>query len=265
MNILDKIVAEKRKEVDRMKRIRPVGQLVDQPLFSRQSISLKERLSDSHPCGIIAEFKRMSPSGGIINEKVEVEDVVNGYVTAGAAGVSVLTDSAFFGGSLDDLTRARVSAEDTPILRKDFIIDEYQVVEAKAYGADVILLIAEALTAEAILRLARRAVDNKLEVILEMHHPGQLYKICDEIDIVGINNRNLEDFSVSINTSLETSDKIPADKIKISESGLDNTGAIFNLIDSGFKGFLIGEFFMKHPHPQLACLDLINKIKNNAS
>ncbi|MBL7113455.1 MAG: indole-3-glycerol phosphate synthase TrpC [Bacteroidales bacterium] len=265
MNILDKIVGEKRKEVDSMKRIKPVEELVNQALFGRQSISLKERLSDSDPCGIIAEFKRKSPSKGIINESVTVEDVVSGYVTAGAAGISVLTDSTFFGGSLDDLKRARVSSQDIPILRKDFIIDEYQVVEAKAYGADVILLIAEVLTSEEVCCLARVARDHNLEVILEMHHQCQLHKICDEVDIVGINNRNLEDFSVDIDTSLKISDKIPRDKIKISESGLDTPGDIFKLIDSGFKGFLIGEFFMKHPQPHQACLDLLNTIKNNAS
>jgi len=265
VNILDKIAEAKRNELDITKRSMPVEELMDQPLFNRQTISMKERLRDTDPCGIIAEFKRQSPSVGIINWKIAVENVVSGYVSAGAAGLSVLTDSEFFGGSLTDLRRTRAVIDDTPILRKDFIIDEYQVIEAKAFGADVILLIAEILTSREIERFSRLARDNRLEVILEMHHPDQLHKICDEVDIIGINNRNLEDFSVDINTSLEISDKIPGDKIKISESGLNSSGAISQLIGSGYKGFLIGEFFMKQSHPGKACGDLINSITDDAS
>ena len=265
MNILDKIVRDKRKEVASLKRSMPVEKLIDQPLFGRQTISLKERLSGSDPCGIIAEFKRKSPSKGIINESVTLEDVVGGYVAAGAAGISVLTDSIFFGGSLADLQKARAVSQGIPILRKEFIIDEYQVVEAKANGADVILLIAEVLTAEEVARFPRAARNQGLEVILEMHHTQQLHKITDEVDIVGINNRNLEDFSVDINTSLDISGKIPGDKIKISESGLDSPDAISRLINSGFKGFLIGEHFMKQSRPGKACAEFMNTIKNYAS
>ena len=238
---------------------------MDQPLFKRETISLKEMLRDADPCGIIAEFKRKSPSKGIINWSVAIEDVVTGYISAGVAGLSVLTDSEFFGGSITDLRRARAVSDNTPILRKDFVIDEYQVIEAKAFGADVILLIAEILTNREIERFSRLARDNNLEVLLEMHHPNQLQKICEEVDIVGINNRNLEDFSVDIKTSMEISDKIPGDKIKISESGLDSPDAISRLINSGFKGFLVGEHFMKQSRPDKACADLINSIKNYAS
>jgi len=264
MNILDRIAEVKREELAITKRSMPVEELINHPLFNRQTISLKERLSKSDPCGIIAEFKRQSPSSGIINWKMTVEDV-SSYVSAGAAGLSVLTDSEFFGGSLTDLRRARAVVSDTPILRKDFIVDEYQVMEAKAFGADVILLIAEILTAREIERFARLAGDNGLEVILEMHHPDQLQKICEEVDIIGINNRNLEDFSVDINTSLEISSKIPGDRIRISESGLNSSGAISELIGSGYKGFLIGEFFMKQPQPGNACAGLIKSITEDAS
>jgi indole-3-glycerol phosphate synthase len=264
MSVLDKIITTKRSEVAGRKRITTAVQLMEQPMFGRKTISLKERLRDSDPCGIIAEFKRKSPSRGIINDSVRITDVVSGYAEAGAAGISVLTDLSFFGGGLDDLEAARAAASETPILRKEFIIDEYQVVEAKASGADVVLLIAEVLTAEEVAQFARVARDLDLEVILEMHHPGQLHKITEEVDMVGVNNRNLEDFSVDISTSLEISGKVPRDKIKISESGLDGPGTIFRLIDSGYKGFLVGEFFMKHTRPDDACARFVNAIKSHA-
>jgi indole-3-glycerol phosphate synthase len=264
MNFLEQIVEMKRRELEDVKRSMPVEELMDHPLFGRQTISLKESLNSADPCGIIAEFKRKSPSKGIINWSVTVEDIVKGYVAAGAAGLSILTDPEFFGGSLTDMRRARAVSGNTPILRKDFIIDEYQVLEAKAFGADVILLIAEILTPKEIERFSRLAKDNSLEVLLEMHHSDQLDKICEEVDIVGINNRNLEDFSVDIDISIKISGKLPQGKTRISESGLDSADKICKLVSAGYCGFLIGEYFMKQPHPPEACLDLINSLKKDA-
>ena len=264
MALLGKIVDEKRREVAGQKQIMPVEKLMDLPMINRQTNSLKERLLHSDPCGIIAEFKRKSPSRGIINESVSVREVVRGYEKAGAAGISVLTDRVFFGGSTDDLKKARAASLNEPILRKEFMIDEYQVIEAKAFGADVILLIAELLSADEVRHLAGSARALNLEVILEMHHEDQLYKICEEVDIVGINNRDLGDFSVNINTSLDISGKIPGDRIKISESGLNSTEAIAMLTGAGYRGVLIGEYFMLHPKPWKACAELIHAIRNHA-
>ena len=263
MTLLDQIVKVKRKELEVVKRSMPVEELMAHPLFKRKAISLKKRLPDADPGGIIAEFKRQSPSKGIINWSVKIEEVIRGYVSAGAAGLSVLTDPEFFGGSVTDMRRARAVSGDTPILRKDFIIDEYQVIEAKAFGADVLLLIAEILSAREIERFSALAREHDLEVLLEMHHPEQLPKVCEEVDLVGINNRNLEDFSVDIKTSLEISEQIPAGKIKVSESGLDSAGVIRKLVGSGYKGFLIGEYFMKHSRPHQACSELIKSLKKN--
>ena len=263
MTLLDKIAGEKRREVAGQKQMMPVKELMDLPMINRQTNSLKERLLHSDPCGVIAEFKRKSPSGGIINESVSVREVVQGYEKAGAAGISVLTDRKFFGGNTDDLKKARAASLNVPILRKEFMIDEYQVIEAKAFGADAILLIAELLSVEEVMCMAASARALNLEVILEMHHEDQLHKICEDVDIVGINNRDLGDFSVNIRTSLNISGKIPDDKVKISESGLNSPEAIAMLTGLGYRGVLIGEYFMRHPKPWKACDGLIHAIKSH--
>jgi indole-3-glycerol phosphate synthase len=259
MNILDKIIAHKKIEVaDRKKNI-SINELEKQILFSRETLSLKNFLLDESKTGIIAEFKRKSPSKGIINDNADVVEITNAYLENGASGLSVLTDEHFFGGSSDDLIKARVNK--IPILRKDFIIDEYQVTEAKAIGADVILLIAANLTVAETRRLAVFAKSLKLEVLLEIHNEAELNHICDEVDIVGVNNRDLKTFTVDINRSIELSKKIPANKIKISESGISNIDKILHLKSFGFKGFLIGENFMKEKNPAVAFASFVHKLK----
>lgn len=255
MNILEKITIHKRKEVEERKVSLPVSSLEQSMYMERTIFSLKNKLA-SQDFGIIAEHKRQSPSKGIINPNVNVEAVVEGYVKAGATGCSVLTDEEFFGGSNADLVHARQQVE-APILRKEFIIDEYQLVEAKAMGADVILLIAECLSKEELKHLANFAKQLGLEVLMEIHSESQLEKLTDDVDIVGVNNRNLETFEVSIETSLKLISKIPDSVVKISESGISDPLSVRLLNQAGYKGFLIGEHFMKQEDPAKACKDFI--------
>jgi indole-3-glycerol phosphate synthase len=228
-------------------------------LFHRSTFSLRQFLSDETKAGIISEFKRKSPSKGIINADADVTEVTAAYNKHGASGLSVLTDSEFFGGSVDDLRKARVNS--IPVLRKDFILDEYQLVEAKAIGADVILLIAACLSPDRVKELASFAKQLQLEVLLEIHHEAELKHICDETELVGINNRNLKTFSVDINRSIELSTKIPVDKIKIAESGIDSPETIRMFREAGFKGFLIGEKFMKEKDPGEAFTQFVQQLK----
>jgi indole-3-glycerol phosphate synthase len=244
MNILDKIVADKRTEVDLRKSLIPIKQLEQSVLFERNTISLTNKLQQSQS-GIIAEHKRRSPSKSVINHNLNVFDVAKGYEDAGVCGMSVLTDGKYFGGSLDDLLTARASC-DLPLLRKEFIIDEYQLLEAKAYGADVILLIAAILTREEIKQFSEFAKGLNLEVLLEVHNEEELLKsIMPSLDMLGVNNRNLKTFDVSLETSKKLSALIPNDFVKVSESGISTIEAIKELKPYGYKGFLIGENFMK--------------------
>ena len=259
MTILDKIIAEKYKEVDAQKRLVSVAQLEKREAFSRPSLSLKASLTRSGSTGIIAEFKRKSPSKGIINDEVRVEDVTFGYANAGAAGLSVLTDRQFFGGSIIDLVAAR-SVNQIPVLRKDFMVDEYQIIEAKAMGADVILLIAASLDVPLIKKLATCAKSLGLEILFEIHAEEELEKIIDEVDMVGVNNRNLHDFKVDIEHSLRLAAQLPSQFVKVSESGIDNPETIKYLRNNGFRGFLIGENFMKQMDPGAACKDFIKEL-----
>ena len=259
MNILDKIIEHKKTEVANSKQLISVEELKKQKNFDRKIFSLKDFLFDETKTGIISEFKRRSPSKGIINDKADVVEVTKAYTANGASCLSVLTDSTFFGGSADDLRRARVN--NIPILRKDFIIDEYQLVEAKAMGADVILLIAACLKPGKVKDLATFAKQLKLEVLLEIHGEEELGHICDEIDFVGVNNRDLRTFAVDINRSIELSKKIPADKIKIAESGIDKTEMIKIFKEAGFKGFLMGENFMKATDPGEAFKQFVQQLK----
>jgi indole-3-glycerol phosphate synthase len=259
MNILDKIIEFKKEEVARNKGLVSLEALKQQESFNRQTFSLKEFLLDVTKTGIIAEFKRRSPSKGIINNKADVMEVTKAYTENGASCLSVLTDSNFFGGSADDMRKARVN--DIPILRKDFIIDEYQLVEARAMGADVILLIAACLTPDRVKELAFFAKSLGLEVLLEIHNEAELQHICGETDLVGVNNRNLKTFSVDINRSIELSKQIPADKMKIAESGIDSIETICTFKNAGFKGFLIGENFMKQPDPTIAFAAFVKQLK----
>ena len=250
MNILDKIIAHKKIEVANAKAAVPVAELVKSSLYTRPTFSLKKFLLDETKTGIIAEFKRRSPSKGVINDTADVTIVTTAYTTHGASCLSVLTDENFFGGAADDLKKARIN--NIPILRKDFMIDEYQITEARAMGADVILLIAACLTPARVAELAAFAKNLQLEVLLEIHTEAELQHICSDTEIVGINNRNLKTFTVDINRSIELSKKIPADKIKIAESGISDVETICTLRQAGFKGFLIGESFMTQPDPSIA-------------
>lgn len=247
MNILEKIIEHKRKEVQQRKKEVDVKALEAERFFTRQTYSLKQFVSDPAKTGIIAEYKRKSPSKGIINDRDSVESVTGTYAANGASGISVLTDYNFFGGSLDDLIAARDN--DVPLLRKEFMIDEYQIVEAKAFGADVILLIAACLSPNEVKDLATAARKLRLEVLLELHDQSELDHICDEIDLVGVNNRNLKNFEVDLEHSVRMAEKIGEGFIKIAESGINDVNNIRYLKQHGFKGFLIGEYFMKQEDP----------------
>ena len=245
-NILDEIVSERKKTIQQLKSILPVEAWEMMPLFEKKCISLKENLSDD--TGIIAEFKRASPSKGVINDKVDVLEVVLNYEINGAAAVSILTEPLFFKGSNDDILTVADSLA-IPILRKDFIVDEYQIFESKALGADVILLIAACLSPEEVKQLATVAKKLKLEVLLELHDESELNHICSEVDLVGVNNRNLKNFEVDLEHSVRMAEKIGNDFIKIAESGINDVKNINYLKQHGFKGFLIGEHFMKQQNP----------------
>jgi len=247
MSILDDIVAHKRVEVEKSKKEVSLDELKNREFFSREIHSLKQSLLDDSRTGIIAEFKRKSPSKGVINNQADINLVTEAYVKAGAAALSILTDEKFFGGNETDLLRARI--HELPILRKDFVIDAYQVAESRAWGADVILLIAACLSPAEVKDLAVYAKELELEVLLELHDENELAHICNEIDIVGINNRNLKTFEVNIERSLQMATKIPRDKIKIAESGINKVDDILLFRKHGFKGFLIGEHFMREKNP----------------
>jgi indole-3-glycerol phosphate synthase len=257
MNILDNIVADKRKEVDLKKSLIPVSQLEQSVLFGRETTSLASNLRNN-TSGIIAEHKRRSPSKSTINQSLNVQDVAKGYEEAGACGMSVLTDLKYFGGALDDLLLARASCN-LPLLRKEFIIDEYQILEAKAYGADVILLIAAILTREEIKTYSEFAKSLQLDVLLEVHDEEELHKsIMPSLDMLGVNNRNLKTFDVSLDISKRLSEIIPNEFVKVSESGISNTSAIKELQPYGFQGFLIGENFMKTNNPGESAKEFIS-------
>ncbi len=259
MNILDKIIKDKRKEVALKKSLIPVLQLEQSTLFKRDTFSLAKKLKESKS-GIIAEHKRRSPSKSVINQSLNVFDVAKGYENAGVCGMSILTDSKYFGGSLDDLVIAR-SACKLPLLRKEFIIDEYQLLEAKSYGADIILLIAAILNKEEIKQFSEFAKSIDLEVLLEVHNKEELQRsMIPSIDMLGVNNRNLKTFDVSLEMSKILATQIPDDFIKVSESGISSIDAIKELRPYGYKGFLIGENFMKTNNPGESAKQFIKEL-----
>lgn len=260
-NILAEIVAHKQTEVAARKQQRSAEELQQTSVFDREPLSLRSFLQNPEKTGIIAEFKRRSPSKGLINGEVTVQQVTTAYTRYGASGLSVLTDEKYFGGSSDDLQQAR-SFNQIPILRKDFVIDEYQILEAKAIGADVILLIAECLDAAQVAHLSRFAHNLGLEVLLEVHSEAQLEKVTDHTHLVGVNNRDLITFQVDFNRSCELAPKIPADKIKVAESGINDPAAIVTLKAAGFQGFLIGEHFMKQEDPARAFENFVQTLND---
>ncbi|MEO6130946.1 MAG: indole-3-glycerol phosphate synthase TrpC [Saprospiraceae bacterium] len=260
MSILDTIRDHKRKEVEERKSLYPIKLLEKSIFFKSQCVSLREYVTDPKRSGIIAEFKRKSPSKGDINKYANVEEVTLGYMGAGAAALSILTDEYFFGAKKDDLQIAR-KFNYCPILRKDFILDEYQVIESKSMGADAILLIANLLSRDQIQLFATIAHQLGMEVLLEIHSEEELDGIDPtNIQSIGINNRDLRTFEVDIENSLQLANKLPPSITKIAESGIESAETIRRLRESGFDGFLIGEYFMRHSHPAQKCKELIKQI-----
>ena len=261
MNILDKIVAHKKEEVKKSKNLISIKLLQSSSYFLRDGISLRDNLIKENSTGIIAEFKRKSPSKGIINNKFSAVEIVKQYENAGVAGSSVLTDELFFGGNQQDLisTRNEVSI---PLLRKDFMIDEYQFIEAKAIGADVVLLIASILTPKEVKDFTDLAKSLNLEVLLELHDETELNHVYHKVDMVGINNRNLKTFEVDIEQSIRMAEKLGNGFVKVAESGISSVEALIHFRNNGFQGFLIGENFMKTENPGIACEQFIETLRN---
>ncbi|MFA8436177.1 MAG: indole-3-glycerol phosphate synthase TrpC [Marinifilaceae bacterium] len=262
-NILKNIVHRKRAEVALQKVQQPIYTLMESPHFLRASFSAKEALLGSRSSGIIAEFKRQSPSKGLINGKVRVNDVVTSYQEAGASMVSVLTDEHFFGAQSNDFAIAR-DVLNIPLLRKDFTVDPYQIYQAKAMGADVILLIAAILEPDRCRDLAFLAHDLGMEVLLELHDESELEYVNEFVDLVGINNRNLEDFSVDTERSLRLAKQLPSNLIRVAESGLSDVATVQEMKEKGFQAFLMGEYFMRHDLPGTACRDFIRNLQRQS-
>jgi len=260
MNILDEIIAHKKKEVEERKSLYPVKLLEKSIYFPSPTVSLRKYIQRSDKSGVIAEIKRKSPSKGILNKDVSIERTSIGYMQAGASALSILTDNKFFGGSNDDLTTAR-KFNFCPILRKDFTIDEYQIIEAKSIGADAILLIAAALEVKTAGQLAKFAHSLGLEVLLEVHDEDELKRSAEvEADLIGVNNRSLKTFEVSVDVSKRLAGMIPKEKVKVSESGLSDPEVIRELRKIGYEGFLIGETFMRHGRPEEMAMEFIRQI-----
>ncbi len=262
-DILSNITAQKRIEVAKDKSLTPPAvlyksvELLMSENYDTRSMS-GSLMASAH--GIIAEFKRKSPSKGWIHPDVEPEDVVPCYAKAGAAALSILTDTDFFGGCREFIKRVRPMVQ-TPILRKDFIIDEYQIFQAKEIGADAVLLIAACLSKQECESLINMAHNLNLEVLLEMHSESELDYATLGADMLGINNRNLGTFVTDVNNSFKMAELLPKERLKVSESGISNPETIRQLRAAGFRGFLIGETFMKESNPGAA---LENFIKNIA-
>lgn len=258
MTILDKIIADKKLEVAERKQLISISDLEKTAAFGRKCLSLRHSLLQSKS-GIIAEFKRKSPSKGWIHADADVQKITSGYSHNGASGISILTDFPYFGGTPEDLISARANIA-CPVLRKDFMIDEYQLFEAKSYGADVVLLIAAALTTEECKNLAQKAQQLGLETLLEVHNAEELGHINEHITLVGVNNRNLKTFEVSTEISVELAQLIPDEFVKISESGISNVQTVRELQKTGYKGFLMGENFMKEENPAEALRKFIEEL-----
>lgn len=259
MTILEKIIMQKRRELVITQEAKPMKELIKSRLFGRKSLSLTEAVINEGKTGIIAEFKRKSPSRGIINGQAILEEVTTGYFRSGASGLSILTDLEFFGGTNEDLTRAR-ELNPIPILRKEFILDEYQVVETKAIGADAILLIAAVLDINQTKNLARFAQSLDLQVLLEVHQPAELDHLNEYVSMVGVNNRDLSTFAVDTEISVQMAHEIPQDFVKISESGITSPLTIKKLKGCGYQGFLIGENFMRSPEPAVAFSNFVKTL-----
>jgi indole-3-glycerol phosphate synthase len=266
-DILQNIIANKRVEVDRQKQAVSLGTLLalGHERIDRSTVSMRASLEAS-PSGIIAEFKRKSPSKGWLHPKAAVHEVVPAYESAGAAACSVLTDGEFFGGALGDLQTARGLVR-LPLLRKDFIIDPYQLYQAKVMGADAVLLIAAVLTPAQCAEFAELAHSLDLEVLLEVHSEEELEHLNKDVDMLGVNNRNLGSFHTDVENSFRLAEKMRVlsnqkdlNPLLISESGLKDAAMLQRLRAVGFRGFLIGETFMRGAQPGNELNNLIKDI-----
>ncbi len=264
MHILDEIVAYKKEEVAKAKIIKPISALEKGFYFDRSCHSLKASICDPSLSGVIAEFKRKSPSKSDINLTASITDVTLGYQNAKASGISILTDEHFFGGKKEFLKTTR-SQVGVPVLRKDFIIDEYQIIEAKAIGADAILLIARILTSKEMNHLSQLARSIGLEVLVEIHNEEELQKIPTQLDVIGINNRDLDTFKVDYHNSIQLLGQLPPALCKISESGIHNVDTMLMLWENGFDGFLIGESFMSKSDPGAAASSILTSFTEQRS
>lgn len=260
MTILDKIIERKKEEIKLSRSKVSVEALKSSGFFGRKNISLKETIKSRS--GIIAEFKRQSPSKGIINNHASPLEVVSAYESFGASGISILTDKDFFGGSFNDVLKVREHIN-IPILRKDFMIDEYQFYEAKSMGADVVLLIASCLSPAQVIEFTNLSHELGLEVLLEIHTEEELKHCNTHIDLVGINNRNLKDFTVDLEHSVRLKNQLPENILSIAESGIYSTEGFNYLKSQGFDGFLMGEYFMKNENPGNAFSNFIKNLPYN--
>jgi len=257
--MLSEIVANRKKQVARNKELYPIKLLETSIYFESPCVSLKHYILRADKSGIIAEFKRKSPSKGILNQYAEVVETTISYMQAGASALSVLTEPDYFMGKDDDLKQARF-ANFCPILRKDFIFDEYQIIETKSLGADIVLLIAACLDTKELLKLYNLAKQLGLEILFEIHHEDDLKKIPGDDVIIGVNNRNLTTMETDIETSLTMADKLSKDFVLVSESGLKSSVEIIELKKAGYSGFLMGEQFMKFAKPQEAIKQIITEL-----
>ncbi|HBV16821.1 indole-3-glycerol phosphate synthase TrpC [Chryseobacterium carnipullorum] len=257
MTILDTIIKRKREEIAISKAEISIENLKNSEFFGRKSFSLKESLKNKS--GIIAEFKRQSPSKGIINDRVQPLEVASAYENFGASGISILTDRDFFGGSFDDILNVRKYIN-IPILRKDFMVDEYQFYEAKSIGADAVLLIAACLSPDQVQEFTELAHDLDMEVLLEIHTEEELKHFNTRIDLVGINNRNLKDFKVDLQHSVLLKDQLPKEVLSVAESGIYHIDDFKYLKEKGFDGFLMGEYFMKNENPADKFAEFISNV-----
>ncbi|NIF06435.1 indole-3-glycerol phosphate synthase TrpC [Chryseobacterium sp. Tr-659] len=252
MTILDKIIERKKEEITTSKSNISLEHLKNTEFFGRKTYSLKDSVKNKS--GIIAEFKRQSPSKGMINNRVQPLEVVSAYESFGASGISILTDKDFFGGDFNDILKVRDQIK-IPILRKDFMIDEYQFYEAKSIGADVVLLIASCLSPNQVQEFTQLAHELEMEVLLEIHTEDELKHFHSTIDLVGINNRNLKDFKVDLQHSVQLKNLLPKDVLSVAESGIYHLEDFKFLKQKGFDGFLMGEYFMKNTDPAKAFED----------
>ncbi len=259
MTTLNTIVDYKKTEVAERKTLYPKELLERSNYFKAKPVSLSKYLLRDDKSGIIAEIKKQSPSLGTINKYVNVEKTSIGYMQAGASALSILTDNHFFGGSSEDLKTAR-KFNFCPILRKEFIIDEYQIIESKSIGADAILLIAAILTKAEIVQFTDTAQSLGMEVLLELHGADEIEKIYSKVNIVGVNNRNLKTMQMNINQSFMMMDLLPKEMLKISESGINSVETFKQLKAAGYQGFIIGSQFMKHPQPDIACKEFVRNL-----